>query len=173
MSCPRCLKVNIVSKKPFASTGMPCLACRLRRKVIDVAISQEWSGIKDASEVRSSAHMGFRLLLLGTRQYEGRAVCACVRSEQAVESICCVAPQEWWAALEASSARWSAARHFVRQALQALPHTFGPTDRLLLHHGSLVADAYVIAPSHLASQLCSPPYMSDFSPACVAPGCTW
>mmetsp|Transcript_20019 Transcript_20019/g.60503 ORF Transcript_20019/g.60503 Transcript_20019/m.60503 type:complete len:574 (-) Transcript_20019:1909-3630(-) len=69
------------------------------KKIIDVAISQEWSGIKDGSE-------------------------------------------DWWAALEASSSRWSAARYFVRQAMQALPNTFSSTDRLLLHHGSLVADAY-------------------------------
>ena len=28
------------------------------------------------------------------------------------------------------------------QAVEALPHGFDPTDRLLLHHGSLLADAY-------------------------------
>jgi hypothetical protein len=30
----------------------------------------------------------------------------------------------------------------MRQAMEALPHGFDPTDRLLLHHGSLLADAY-------------------------------
>ncbi len=44
-----------------------------------------------------------------------------------------------WAA---ASDRWGLARYFVRKALETLPHTFDPTDRLLLHHGSLLADAY-------------------------------
>jgi hypothetical protein len=32
----------------------------------------------------------------------------------------------------------------IQQAMEALPHGFDPTDRLLLHHGSLLADAYDI-----------------------------
>lgn len=38
--------------------------------------------------------------------------------------------------------------------MQALPNTFSSTDRLLLHHGSLVADAYV-RPTLMQRQ-CSP-----------------
>lgn len=39
-----------------------------------------------------------------------------------------------WAHLIAIAPTW--------QAMEALPHGFNPTDRLLLHHGSLLADAY-------------------------------
>lgn len=49
---------------------------------------------------------------------------------------------EYWRVYEAASRRWALARYFVRKALEALPHGFDPTDRLLLHHASLLGDAY-------------------------------
>lgn len=44
--------------------------------------------------------------------------------------------------LDAASTKQQMTRAFVRQALQQLPHGFDALDTSLLHHASLVNDAY-------------------------------
>ena len=44
--------------------------------------------------------------------------------------------------LDAASTKQQMTRAFVRQALQLLPHDFDALDTCLLHHASLVNDAY-------------------------------
>ncbi len=44
--------------------------------------------------------------------------------------------------LDAASTKQQMTRAFVRQALQQLPHGFDALDTCLLHHASLVNDAY-------------------------------
>ncbi len=50
--------------------------------------------------------------------------------------------QEFYMVLDAASAKQQMTRAFVRQALQQLPHGFDALDTCLLHHASLVNDAY-------------------------------
>lgn len=44
--------------------------------------------------------------------------------------------------LDAASTKQQLTRAFVRQALQTLPHGFDALDANLIHHASLVSDAY-------------------------------
>jgi len=67
--------------------------------------------------------------------------------------------QEFYKVLDAASSKQQLTRAFVRQALQQLPHGFDALDTCLLHHASLVNDAYDIWYRAFAQaiQVCSPP----------------
>ena len=67
--------------------------------------------------------------------------------------------QEFYKVLDAASSKQQLTRAFVRQALQQLPHGFDALDTCLLHHASLVNDAYDIWYRAFAQaiQVCCPP----------------